>query len=646
MKEQDRKDLGMGAAITRRDFLNGAALTIGAAMVPGNLQAMAGGKDYYPPALTGLRGSHVGSFEVAHAVRDGTFWKTAPKPQELGEKYDLVVVGGGISGLSAAHFFRQAAGPKARILILENHDDFGGHAKRNEFRFRRRTLLGYGGTYSIESPAPYSRVAKDLITGLGIDVSSYPRYEDKNIYRSQGLEPHIFFDKETFGSDRLVPDPHPLYGGETEPFTDFNSARWAAFAKSAPLTDKAKADYRRLTTDKVDYMPGLSSDEKKARLARISYESFLRDFVKVDDSIIKLYQAGPHPLFGLGIDAVAAQDAWGLDFPGFSGMNLQPGPGPGMNRDAIPNEEAEKYFFHFPDGNASIARLLVRSLIPSAIPGHTAIDVVTARADYSQLDRPSSPVRIRLNSTVVRVNHVGDAAHAKEVEITYSTKGKTYSVRAPNCVLACWHVVIPYICADLPQSQKEALAAAAKVPLLYTNVALRNWAAFTRLRSEYIYAPGSYHSEVALDLPVSIGSYECSKKPEDPIVVHMMRTPCMPGQPSVVQHRAGRMELFVTPFDQIEYKIREQLARTLGEGGFDPARDITAITVNRWPHGYAYEYNSLWDPFWLKGGETPCERARKPFGRIAIANADAAAYAYTDAAIDQAYRAIHDLKKA
>jgi spermidine dehydrogenase len=124
----------------------------------------------------------------------------------------------------------------------------------------------------------------------------------------------------------------------------------------------------------------------------------------------------------------------------------------------------------------------------------------------------------------------------------------------------------------------------------------------------------------------------------------MVRTPCSPGQPSVVQHRMGRMELFTTPFEEIEKKIRNQMARMLGPGGFDPARDISAITVNRWPHGYAYEYNSLWDPFWLQGGETPCERARKPFGRIAIANADAAAYAYTDAAIDQAYRAVHELK--
>jgi spermidine dehydrogenase len=648
VSDTNDRDLGMKSSISRRDFLNGVAVTVGGSLLPSGLMALSGADEraYYPPALTGLRGSHVGSFEVAHEVRDGTFWKTAGKAQHLREHYDLVIVGAGISGLSAANFYRKLAGPKARILLLDNHDDFGGHAKRNEFSIGNRKLLGYGGTYSIESPAPYSQVAQSLISELGIDVSSYSKYVDRNLYRSQGLAPQIFFDKDTFGADKLVADPSPLAGSETESFSEVGKGPWASFLRDAPISDRAKNDYHRLVTEKVDYLPGLSSAEKKSRLARMSYAAYLTDHAKVDIEVVRLLQTAPHPLFGLGIDAVAAQDAWGLGFPGFAGLNLDPMPGRGMNRDAIPNEEAERYFFHFPDGNATIARLLVRSLIPNAIPGHSATEIVTSRADYSQLDRPSSPVRIRLNSTAVKVAHVGNPANASEVEITYATAGKTYSVRAANCVLACWHVVIPYICTELPAPQKKALEAAAKVPLLYTNVAIRNWKAFHKLGAEYIYAPGSYHTNVALDLPVSIGSYQCSKTPEQPIVVHMVRTPCSPGQPSVVQHRMGRMELFTTPFDEIERKIRDQLSRMLGAGGFDPARDISAITVNRWPHGYAYEYNSLWDPFWLEGGETPCERARKPFGRIAIANADAAAYAYTDAAIDQAYRAVHELKRS
>jgi spermidine dehydrogenase len=651
-KKRDQ-ELGMGAKITRRDFLNGVALAAGAAAIPAEMWAAAAADlppeaqdaaGYYPPAKTGLRGSHVGSFETMHKVRDGVFWDEAPKPVDTGESYDLVIVGGGISGLAAAHFFRKTAGDKTRILILENHDDFGGHAKRNQFRAGDRMILGFGGTYSIESPSPYSAVAKGVIEELGIDVPSYPKYVSKDLYRSLGLKPRIFFDKETFGADKLVANVAHSGGDESGLTDQTGAAELRDFLQNAPLSAKSKEDFQRLLSDQKDYFPGLSSDEKKARLARVSYAKYLTDTVGTTDQIVKLFQAYPHGLFGVGIDAVAAQDAWGLGLPGFDGLKLDPAPGKGMNRDCIRNDEAEKYFFHFPDGNASIARLLVRNLIPAAIPGNSAADVVLAKADYSKLDEPSSRVRIRLNSTVVKVNHKGDPASAKEVEISYFTEGKLETVRAGNCVLACWHVVIPYIAQELPDAQKEALASAQKVPLLYTNVMIRNWSAFQKLNTSAVYCPGMYHTSLNLDLPVSIGGYECTKKPEDPIVVHMMKAACKPGHPARDQHRLGRIELYSTTFETYERNIREQLRRILGAGGFDPARDILEITVNRWPHGYAYEYNSLFDPFWLEGTETPCQKARKPFGRLAIANADAGAYAYTDCAIDQAYRAVQELK--
>ena len=648
----------MGAKITRRDFLNGVALTAGAAIIPPEMWAavaadMQGAEaqavpGYYPPAKTGLRGDHAGSFEAMHQIRDGAFWDTAPKPVDTGESYDLVVVGGGLSGLAAAHFFRKAAGDKARILILENHDDFGGHAKRNEFQAPGPTRLGFGGTYSIESPAPYSAVAKGLIEELGIDVPSYPKYVDKNLYRSFGLKQRVFFDKETFGDDKLVLNVVHAGSDESGASDSDVEADVQAFLKEAPLSATAKQDFQRLAAGDKDYFPGLTSDQKKARLARMSYAKYLSEVAGVSDEIVKLLQALPHPLFGVGIDAVAAQDAWGLGAPGFTGLKLDPAPGKGMNRDCIPNAEAEKYFFHFPDGNASIARLLVRKLIPAAIPGNSVADVVLTKADYSKLDEGSSPVRIRLNSTVVKVAHKGDSKspmNSKEVEVSYLSAQKLKTVRAANCILACWHVVIPYIAPELPDTQKAALASAQKVPLLYTNVLIRNWSAFQKLGVSSIYCPGMYHTRVNLDLPVSIGGYECARKPDEPIVVHMMKAACKPGHPAREQHRLGRIQLYTTTFETYERNIREQLARMLGPGGFDPARDILEITVNRWPHGYAYEYNSLFDPFWLEGGETPCQVARKPFGRIAIANSDADAYAYTDCAIDQAYRAVGELKR-
>jgi spermidine dehydrogenase len=633
------RELGMKRNITRRDFLNGVAVTAGAAFMP--WQLVAAGEvdpekspDYYPPALTGLRGSHAGSFDAAHSLRDGSFWDSVGTPQDMGETYDLVIVGGGISGLSSAHFYRKLAGTNARILILDNHDDFGGHAKRNEFRGGQRTLLGYGGTYSIESPEPYSEIARGVIEELGIDVTSFPKYLERDVYGSMGRVPKIFFDKETFGSDKLVDDPCPFPGGETYDLAVAGPDAWAHFMAEAPIAEQARKDVSSLCREKKNYLPGLSADQQKARLARISYAQFLTELAGMHSDVIRLYQTISQPLFGVGIEAVSALDAAESGYPGFSGMDVVP--------EALNNER--KYFFHFPDGNASIARLLVRKLIPEAMPGNSATDVVTARANYAKLDEKGSALRIRLNSTAVRVKHVGDPARATEVEVAYARGGKVYAVKAKHAILACWNMMIPYLCEELPDTQKEALAFATKVPLLYTNVLLRNSTAFQKLGANSIYTPGGYHTHVDLDLPVSIGEYRCPRTPDEPAVAHMSKAPCRAGRPARDQHTAGRIELYNTTFETMERKIREQLLRTIGPGGFDPARDLLAITVNRWPHGYAYEYSSLWDKFVLEGGETPCERARKTFGRIAIANSDAGALAYTDEAINQAWRAVSELK--
>ena len=644
MIESDDKKLGMYRNIARRDFLNGVAVgaagILGESLLPPStlsaLEPSAAAQDrpgYYPPALTGMRGSHAGSFEAAHAVRDG---KSPGKGADTKEAYDLVIVGAGISGLAAAYFWR-TKNPNARILILDNHDDFGGHAKRNEFRADGRMLLANGGTWAIESPFPYSKVARGLMDELGIQ----PAVLEAKSYRSnvyKHLSQAVFFDQQTFGADRLVsPAPGGRRGGGS-------AEEWKSFLEKSPLSAAVRKDILRVETEATDYFPGLTSAQKKDKLSRISYKSFLLDVVKVHKNVIPYYQTRTHGLFGVGIDAVPALDCWVLQQPGFKGLNLEPGPHPRMGYTpkgfASPKEP---YEFHYPDGNATIARMLVRKMIPAAAPGHDSEDIVTAGFNYAQLDKADAPVRIRLSSIVVSVNHVEDQASAKHVDVTYVRDGKLAAVHGQKVILACWNMIIPYLCPELPEKQKEALHYGVKVPLVYTSVAIRNWTAFEKLGVHAISSPGMYHHEMNLDLCVDIGGYESPKTPDQPILVRMERTPCLPGLPERDQHRAGRGDLLSAPFETFERSIRDQFARVLGEGGFDPARDITAITVNRWPHGYAYEYNYLFDPEW-PAGESPCEIARKPFGRIAIANSDAGAAAYTDGAMDQAWRAVEELQ--
>ena len=633
-------------SITRRDFLNGASIAIIAGMTPIDiLNAKENSNWFYPPSLTGLRGSHVGSFESAHALaREHIKFPIDNLPVE--EQYDLVVVGAGISGLSAAYFYLKK-NKHAKILLLDNHDDFGGHAKRNEFSKGKKLILGYGGSESLQSPNKnFSPVVLGLLNDLGINIDKLAKKFDRNFYPDLKLSRGVFFDKENFLMDKVVAgDPNVTIDDDIDP-TKLNGRPIDKFINDFPLSEKDKKDLINLHTEKIDYLPDIKNiDEKIKYLQKISYRDFLLKHVKLSEQAVKYFQSKSHDFDAIGIDGISVMDSIELFLPGIDGMNL---PMENLTPDKDP------YIYHFPDGNATIARLLVNRLIPKIFGSKENMDsIILNKINYSKLDLIQNSVRIRLSSTVVNVTN----AKSNFVDIGYLDKpifdpngqfiklGNLHKIQARHLVMANYNMMIPDIVTELPSEQKAALSLNVKAPLLYSNVLISNWKSFIKLGVHEIYSPTMPYARIKLDYPVNMGGYFYPRAPENPILLHMVSVPCSQNQglDARTQFRIGRHKLFTTTFETLENEIRNQLQRLLGPTGyFEHEKDILEVTVNRWAHGYSYYFNSLYDD--KVQSDQIINLARKPYGNVTIANSDSDWNPLADPAIDQAYRAVNEFK--
>ena len=633
--------------IKRRDFVSGMAIGAGGLLlagctdappvsfsnrVPRGSRAPSSGS-YYPPTLTGMRGSHEGSYEVAHALS----WR-GEKPadyQLLEEHYDLVVVGAGMSGLAAAHFYREKMGSEARILLLDNHDDFGGHAKRNEFHRDGRMMVSLGGAQNIESVTGYSDAAAKLMDDIGLnedflnfmdastseDLALVGNFDANNGVALPGSQDHFIYA----GNWNAV-----MYGGEG----------YEQVLESLPLPDNERQKLIAFWGGKRDFLEGLSLSEKWDYLNSVSYNQFLIDKVGLLPTTVPILNAIILHLSGmtgwnLTVGEALLGGASGIKSLGWLGRATAAAGGAFLDR--------LLKIRMFPDGNASVARLLVQKLIPTVAPEVIGpANIVGARFNYDALDEVENTTRLRLNSTAVGIRE----NQAGTVEVDYVEHGSAKRVMADHCILACYNGLIPHLCPEMPESQKAGLAYGVKTPFVYANVQVRNGKAFSKSGATLFQCPYDPFQWVSCAPTVAVGGFEPPRGPEDPMVIFMMHSPMPMAKPDPKlsardQLRMARTEIYQTQFSDYEQQIREQLQSMLGQFGFQHQADIEAITVNRIPHGYAYPYVKLDDPEW-EAGQAPHEVGRAQFGRISVANSDSEAVALMNAAFDAAYRAVEE----
>jgi len=619
VSEEKRHDraLGIHQPICRRDFLNSTLLAAGGVLL-GPLtpqQLLSGATDDW----TGYGGigdyanSNGNTLEVmsaGHQIRDDVFASLPSDTIDTGDVFDCVVVGGGVSGLSAAVFFQTYAGPKLTCLVLDNHPVFGGEAKRNEFLVDGQRIMGPQGADHFQVPLPHSFMARFFeLIGLNWREFQYQQWNSSspeiplgNSFED-GRDPIGFYFGAKFGHKpgMWLIDP------------------WKKKLQGAPISEKMRSELLKYNQQQRPGLPfAYPGDEKSRHLDSVTMERYLMDTHGLSRETIQAFLAEEGGGFGAGPDVVSAYCIYAFDV------------------DRSMDEPA----LSFPGGNDGIVRHMVKRIIPDSIPGPNSLEAVCRNnIDFHALDRPGQPIRIRLASTAVWVQHEGETSKSNLVTIAYTRDGKIYRIKARSVVMAggCW--TTKRVIRDLPDTHRHAYDQFYRSPCMMANVALRNWRFLYKLgisSCQWFEGLGSF---TAIRKVPTFSTEAKTIGPDSPVVLTLKVLFPRYGLPLGKQGDWGRRQLLTTPFREYERQIRTQLSEMFSASGFDAARDIAGIVLNRWGHAYVSPQPGF---FFGTDGKPPARAILRaaPFGRITFANTDLSGTPDHRTAIGEAHRAV------
>ena len=633
-----KKLLGMDERISRRDFLDGALVASGAALLvgsdPGQMLAQTAGS----PAgdWTGYTGEGdykdaAGNTEEvvhnAHAVRDGAYNKLPSEVHDTGELFDCVIVGGGFSGLSAGLFFNQKAGAERTCLILDNARVFGGVAKRNEFVVDGKRLFAPQASVHFQPPYPNSFL-KSVYDAMGLDWSAFRQYQTWKSDSPEMPLPRSPYRVAGFPNLRT----YGLYFGAKYGKTPgiWVTDPWGKNLEGTPFSETTRQELRKWHNGQhaappliYDY-PG---DAVSRQLDSMSLEDYwVRTYGISRETLRLVTVADTAAGFGLGADALSGflEYEWSRNLPTL-------------------DDSMETGIQMFPGGNSGMTRLIVKTLIPDAIAGERSMEATWKNPiNFAALDRPAQRIRIRLRSTAVRVEHAGEPGKAEFAWVTYSNGGKLYRAKAKTVVMAGGGWMTKHVVRDLNAERRAAYDHFYYAPYMVANVAVRNWRFLYKLGISGGNWFDGFGRFTEVRKAATFGTDSRDVGPDLPTVLTFFVDFAKPGLPILQQEHQGRMELLSTPYAAYEQRICEQMTEMFAQSGFDARRDIAGIVLNRFGHAFINPTPGFF--FGLDGKPAPRSALRDaPFGRIAFAQSDLAGAMDHRNAFIESNRAVNQL---